>query len=74
MADTTFTHGPSNVTTLLTTTLENRKKDIQDAIFNELPTFKMLKEKGQVILDGGATIVTPLMYGKYTTADSFHLY
>jgi len=74
MADTLFTHGPANVTTLLTTTLENRKKDMQDAIFNDLATIKFLKDKGQVILDGGASIVCPLMYGKNTTAAFYHGY
>jgi hypothetical protein len=74
MADTTFTHGPANVTTLLTTTLENRRKDIQDAIFNDLATIRILKEKGQVVIDGGATIVTPLMYGKNTTAQFYNGY
>lgn len=74
MADTTFTHGPANVTTLLTTTLENRRKDLQDAIFNDLATIKFLKEKGQVTIDGGATIVTPLMYAKNTTAQFYNGY
>jgi hypothetical protein len=74
MADTLFTHGPTNVTTLLTTTLENRKKDMQDAIFNDLATIKFLKDKGQVILDGGASIVCPLMYGKNTTAAFYNGY
>lgn len=72
MADTTFTHGPSNVTTLLTTTLENRRKDLQDNIFNDLATWKFLKDKGQVTIDGGATIVTPLMYAKNTTAQFYN--
>lgn len=74
MADTTFTHGPANVTTLLTTTLENRRKDLQDQIFNDLPTIKFLKDKGQVSIDGGATIVTPLMYAKNTTAQFYNGY
>ena len=68
MADTLFTHGPANVTTLLTTTLENRRKDLQDAIFNDLATIKFLRDKGQVVLDGGASITMPLMYAKNTTA------
>ena len=74
MADTTFTHGPAYVTTLLATTLENRRKDLQDAIFNDLATIKMLKDKNQVILDGGATIVTPVMFGKNTTAQFYNGY
>lgn len=74
MADTTFTHGPANVTTLLTTTLENRRRDLQDSIFNDLATIKFLKDKGQVVIDGGATIVTPLMYAKNTTAQFYNGY
>lgn len=74
MADTLFTYGPANVTTLLTTTLSNRRNDLQDAIFNDLATIKKLKEKGQVIIDGGATITTPLMYGKNTTAQFYNGY
>lgn len=74
MADTTFTHGPANVTTLLTTTLENRRRDLQDQIFNDLATIKFLKDKGQISVDGGATIVTPLMYAKNTTAQFYNGY
>jgi hypothetical protein len=74
MADTLFTHGPTYTTTLLATTLENRRKDIQDAIFDDIPTLAILKEKGQVILDGGASIVTPLMYGANTTAQFYDGY
>lgn len=72
--DTTFTHGVTNVTTLLTTTLENRRKDLQDNIFNDLATFKFLQKKGQIIIDGGATIVVPLMYAKNTTAQFYNGY
>lgn len=74
MSDTLYSHGPANVTTLLTTTLENRRKDLQDAIFNDLATIKFLKDKGQVVVDGGASIVTPLMYGKNTTAQFYYGY
>lgn len=74
MADTLFTHGPAYTTTLLATTLENRRKDIQDAIFDDIPTLAMLKEKGQVILDGGASIVLPLMYGTNSTAQFYDGY
>jgi len=74
MADTLFTHGPGYTTTLLATTLENRRKDIQDAIFDDIPTLAILKEKGQIILDGGASIVTPLMYGANTTAQFYDGY
>lgn len=74
MADTLHSHGPTNVTTLLTTTLENRRRDLQDQIFNDLATIKFLKDKGQVIIDGGASIVVPLMYGENTTAQFYNGY
>jgi hypothetical protein len=73
MADTTFTHGPSNVTTLLATTIENRRKGIQDAIFDEIPTLKLLKQKGAII-EGGATIVLPLLYETNSTAQFYNGY
>lgn len=74
MADTLFTWGPANVTTLLTTTVENRKGTIQDNIFNDLPTIKFLRDKEKLRLDGGASIVQPLMYAKNTTAGFFQGY
>ena len=74
MADTLFTWGPANVTTLLTTTIENRRGDIQDAIFNELPTIKYLKDKNRVRVDGGASIITSLMYGTNSTAAFYYGY
>jgi hypothetical protein len=74
MSDTILSMTPATVTTLLTTTMENRRKDLQDAIFNDLATIKFLKDKGQVILDGGATITVPLMYAKNTTAAFYNGY
>ena len=74
MADTLFTHGPATVTTLMATTLENRRKGIQDQIFNDLATIKFLKEKGQVIIDGGTSVTCPLMYGTNSTAQFYNGY
>jgi hypothetical protein len=74
MADTILTRGAANVTTLLTTTLENYRKEMQDNIFDEIPTIKWLKSKGKVSLSGGATIVEPLMYGQNTAATWFEGY
>ena len=68
MADTLFTYGPANVTTLLTTTVENRRGEIQDNIFNDLVTTKYLKDKKKVTVDGGASIVAALMYTANNTA------
>jgi hypothetical protein len=69
MADTLFTWGPANVTTLLTTTMENRDiKDIQDAVFNDLPLIRHLVDKNSVRRAGGASIIVPLRTSKNTTA------
>lgn len=63
MAD-QFTWGPDNVATLITTTLEKRdKKEIRDAIFNEIPTFEYLNRKCRKEITGATNIVTPLMTG-----------
>lgn len=74
MADTTFTWGPANVLTLLTTTMENRRGEIQDNIFNDLPTLAYLKDKKRVRVDGGATIVQALMYAANGTAQFYNGY
>lgn len=74
MADTLFTHGPANVLTLLATTLENRKKGIQDQIFDELATIKAIRERGSFTekVDGGASNITEaLMYGRTGTVNWF---
>lgn len=69
MSDTLFTWGPANVTTLLTTTMENRDiKDIQDGVFNDLVLIKHLTDKNAVRRAGGASITVPLRTSKNTTA------
>jgi hypothetical protein len=73
MADTLFTHGPATTSTLLATTIENRRKGIQDAIFDEIPTLKLLKDKGAIV-EGGASIVIPLMYETNGTAQFYSGY
>jgi hypothetical protein len=74
MADLLHSWGPANVATLLTTTIENRKGEIQDNIFNDLVTVKYLREKNKISLSGGASIVQPLMYEKNTTASFYQGY
>ncbi len=69
MSDTLFTWGPGNVTTLLTTTMENRDiKDIQDGVFNDLVLIKHLVDKNAVRRAGGASITVPLRTSKNTTS------
>lgn len=73
--DTVFTWGPDNVAQLLVSTHEKRaKKEVADAIFNKIPTFEYLNSKGKVMLDGGATIVTPLEVAQNSTAKFYDGY
>lgn len=73
--DTLNTWGPDNAGTLLTTTLEKRpKKEVADAIFNAIPTLEYLNSKGQVVVDGGASILTPLEVASNTTAKFYDGY
>ena len=73
--DLLHTWGPDNVAQLLVSTLEKRaKKEVANAIFNAIPTFEYLNSKGRVMLDGGASIVTPLEIGENTTAKFYDGY
>lgn len=74
MPDTLFTMGPDNVDTLLATTVSNIREELTDEVFNSNPTFAYLNSKGRMMLDGGASIVEPLMYGKNTTAQAYDGY
>lgn len=71
MSDTLFTMGPTYVDSLLATTLSNIREELTEEVFNSNPTFAYLNSKGRAILDGGASIVEPLMYGKNTTAQAY---
>lgn len=73
--DTLFTWGPDNVAQLLVSTHSKRpKKDTQNAVFNNIPTFEYLNSKGRVMLDGGASIIVPLEVAKNTTAKFYDGY
>lgn len=75
MTDSLFTFGPTGVTTLLTTTMENRDiKDIQDGVFNDLPLIKHLVDKNAVRRSGGTSIVVPIRSSKNTTAGFYDGY
>lgn len=76
MADTLFTHGPGNTTTLLTTTLEKRRKSkgIQDAVFNDMVLLSWLYDKNRTTEDGGASIVVPIMSGSNSTSGFYDGY
>lgn len=65
MADKLQTWGPDYVGELLVSTLEKRpKKDVADAVFNEIPTLEYLNSKGRILTDGGASIVMNLEVAK----------
>jgi len=70
--DTILTHGYPATTTLVATTLDNRRKDMQDNIFVDTPAYRFLKSKGQVIVRGGATIVGSLMFEANDTIGWYH--
>ncbi len=73
--DILHTWGPDNVSQLLVSTHEKRgKKEVANAIFNRIPTFEYLNEKGKVMLDGGASIVLPLEVARNTTAKFYDGY
>jgi len=72
MADTLHSWGPGNVTSLLTTTMENRDiKDIQDGVFNDLVLINHLVKKNAVRRVGGATILVPIRSSKNSTANEY---
>lgn len=68
VSDTIFTYGPSNVTSLLATTLSNYARKMADNIFTAIPLLAWLGIKNRITEDGGATLVRPIMYSKNTTA------
>jgi hypothetical protein len=76
MADTLHSWGPANVDTLLTTTMEKRRKSkgIHDNIFNEMVVLSHLYDKKKVTEDGGATLLVPIMYEANNTAQFFDGY
>jgi len=71
MADQIFTFGPANVTTLLMSTMEKRRGEIADAVFNEMVLLSWLSDKARVTVDGGATIVVPVMTAANSTAQFY---
>lgn len=75
MLDVLHTWGPDNVSQLLVSTHEKRgKKEVANAIFNNIPTFEYLNSKGKVMVDGGASIVLPLEVARNSTAKFYDGY
>lgn len=71
MADQVFTYGPSNVTSLLATTLSKYAKNMADNVFSAIPLLAWLGLKNRITEDGGATLVRPVMYSKNNTAQFY---
>lgn len=68
VSDQVFTYGPSNVGSLLATTLSKYAKKMADNIFSGIPLFAFLGMKNRITEDGGATLIRPVMYSKNNTA------
>jgi len=71
MADTVFTYGPANVTSLLTTTNSARHGNIKDGVFSEIPTLNWLMSKGKLSMKGGASILTHIRNAANSTAKDY---
>lgn len=73
--ETLFSWGPANVSTLISTTQENRDiKELQDAVFNRLTLFDFLGKKNKVRRGGGTSIIVPIRQSKNATAGSYSNY
>lgn len=68
---TLLSYGPSNVDSILSTTLSAYVKKMADSIFTRIPLFMWLKQKGSIKQSGGASIIVPLMYAKSSTAKPY---
>lgn len=68
--------GNSNFSTaILSTTLKNYRKTLENNIFKNIPLFYWLTEKGhKKNEDGGERIVVPLLYGDNTTTKAYSGY
>lgn len=67
MADTLFTYGPANVTSLLATTFSNMSTELADNIYKAIPALAWLAMKKRVTADGGASILRSVIYAKNST-------
>ena len=67
VADTLFTYGQGNVTSLLATTFSNMSPDLADNIYKAIPALAWLAMKKRVTADGGASILRSVIYAKNST-------
>lgn len=68
VADTIFTYGPSNVGSLIATTLSDYGKELTDNIHKAIPLLAWLGMKKKITSEGGATIVRSVVYSSNSTA------
>lgn len=71
VADTVFTYGPSNVTSLIATTLSSYGKELSDNIHKAIPLLAWLANKKKITEQGGATIVRSVVFGSNSTASFY---
>ena len=67
VADTLFTYGTGNVTSLLATTFSNMSPNLADNVYKAIPALAWLAVKKRVIADGGASILRSVIYAKNST-------
>lgn len=71
VSDTVFTMGPSNVTSLIATTLSTYGKSLGDNIHRAIPLLAWLAMKKRVTEQGGATIVRSVVFASNSTASFY---
>lgn len=74
MAQSLHSWGVSNIDTLLTLVREAVLKSgdyLHDQIFSAIPLLEYLNKKGKITMQGGASILVPLMYGKNSTFKAY---
>lgn len=64
-----------NYDALLSTTLNNYRRELEDNVFSSRPLTNWLTRKGNIrMINGGAKIITPLIYGQNEAASSYSGY
>lgn len=65
----------ANFDALLSTTLNNYRRELEDNVFSARPLTAWLTKRGNMrMINGGAKIVTPLIYGQNEAASSYSGY
>lgn len=64
---------PANVNfdTMLSTTMNNYRKTMEDNLSKNVPLWHFLKQSGKVNKGGGVKIIEPILHGPNTTAGSY---